>query len=138
MVEYKGLAECQASLPSIFNPKMDCKCECHNDDINCYKICRNFSESGNCSKTEFTGTHITGDFAEIHTKVSWEMECSIDGRKPGRITIRKEINGQTVWLDVSKCLGSQCQQHPDCQKIRDWPDSQQRPEWNANNKVVQI
>ena len=100
--------------------------------------CKNvFSESGNCLKTEFTGTHITGDFAKIHTKVSWEMECSIDG-KPGRITIRKEINGQTVWLDVSKCLGSQCQQHPDCQKIRDWPNSQQRPEWNANNKVVQI
>ena len=97
-----------------------------------------FSESGSCSKTEFTGTHITGDFAKIHTKVSWEMECSIDG-KPGRITIRKEINGQTVWLDVSKCLGSQCQNKilfgQDCQKIL---DSQQRPEWNANNKVVQI
>ena len=42
-----------------------------------------FSESGSCSKTEFTGTHITGDFAKIHTKVSWDMECSIDG-KPGR------------------------------------------------------
>ena len=64
------------------------------------------------------------------------MEYCIDG-KPGRITIKKEINGQTIWLDVSKCFGSQCQ-HQDCEKIRDWPDSQQRPEWNAENKVAQI
>ena len=102
-----------------------------------FKNCKNFfsgSASGSCSKTHFTGTHITGDFTKIHTKVSWEMEYCIDG-KPGRITIRKEINGETIWLDVSKCFGSQCQPQ-DCQKIRDWPNSQQRPEWNAENKVA--
>ena len=62
------------------------------------------------------------------------MEYCIDG-KPGRITIKKEINGQTIWLDVSKCFGSQCK-NQDCEKIRDWPDSQQRPEWIAENKVA--
>ena len=39
LVEYKDLAECQASLPSLFDPKMDCKCGCHDGVINCYTNC---------------------------------------------------------------------------------------------------
>ena len=81
------------------------------------KNCKNFfsDSSGSCSKSHYTGNHIVGDFKQIVTKVFWEVKYGIEG-KPGRITIKKEINGQIMWLDVSKCFGSQCQPQ-DCQKI---------------------